>query len=900
MADIQIPTFSNVGGAGFAVANAKQNQDATSGKTVLPNVIQSAANALNKVVKFENDNAFLQGQADYYAKTISEQSWLTTDSYQQGRSLSEFSTGILDYQQRASELARASVQAGEDLNTFTQKLAPVLKDMNDKVAALGLTGEAKDTALKTVLTSVASAQKLYQKELENETIRNRELGANQLGTAAVVAGVQPGADSAVIAGNLDAVFQGTYQLYANEDPKNALSKASKKSLGAVKEIVTRLQASSTDDLNKLKMLSGYMQRATHWTTDERDAALNAIDAKFMEFEKFQDVYDQEQIRTLETRLLSGEATIDDIRSAQSSLHARVGAGTKDPSKANPLLDKLHVLSLKVDAEYGNKLLVTNGTYADWERSGQGISKLTNQKVAQLLNTFAGDTSAAGVYLMRDSTRTNIPGEFKRGAELVAQGFQNFLNSPANSITEVQDTQANAVLTYATAWNQAADNPGQRDALIAALPKEWQGAMRQVLRSPDVAVTDMRQLKGALDKAREGIERASSESFRAIDRGLFGVKDSTSQFFKPKSFKSSLFGDNTSTDIGEQPSDALLVAYTREANAYLIRNKEYFAVQGYLIHDAESAMSAMLQEGLAVRTSSGPVFLDPEFKHSTGIENTEMLVKVFEQVKQEVADKSGGRTEPKNVRVVVTGNAATFIAYDDNNAPLPAQYTQTPDDLNRRYRAWVEEQAATAPENILDSVRVGGPSGITLNVTRPWGNAFMSNDLGTKVAKHLARSEGWTPDWRNTRSAEGQADPNLKQVDVIGIGISKQDHPEWVERLDAAKGSPAKMSQVIGDFAGEYFKTFPAYVKEAGIPQTFEFGRRPDAVYIGLADAMWHGGTTGAKQYAAAIKTASTDIEQAKKDLMGTAVYKQSGPERRKFLERGLIAAWMPRGSNANQ
>ena len=251
-------------------------------------------------------------------------------------------------------------------------------------------------------------------------------------------------------------------------------------------------------------------------------------------------------------------------------------------------------------------------------------------------------------------------------------------------------------------------------------------------------------------------------------------------------------------------------------------------------------------------------------------------------------------------MVVTGNEATFIAYDDNNNALPLHYVQDGVDLNRRYRAWVEEQAATAPENILDSVRVGGPSGVTLNVTRPWGNAFMSNDLGTKVAKHLARSEGWTPDWRNTRSAGGQADPNLKQVDVIGIGISKQDHPDWVERLDAAKGSPARMSQVIGDFAGEYFKDFPAYVKEAGIPQTFEFGRRPDAVYIGLADAMWHGGATGAKQYAAAIKTASTDIEQAKKDLMSTAVYKQSGPARRKFLERGLIAAWMPRGSNVNQ
>ena len=886
MADIQIPTFSNVGGAGFAVANAQQNQDATSGKTVLPGVIQSAANALNKVVKFENDNAFLQGQADYYAKTIAEQSWLTTDSYQQGRSLSEFSTGILDYQQRASELARASVQAGEDLNTFTQKLAPVLKGMNDKVAALGLTGEAKDTALKTVLTSVASAQKLYQKELENETIRNRELGANQLGTAAVVAAMQPGADGAVIAGNLDAVFQGVYQLHENEDPKNALSKASKKSLGAVKEIVTRLQASSTDDLNKLKMLSGYMQRTTNWTPDERDAALNAIDSKFMEFEKFQDVYDQEQIRTLETRLLSGEATIDDIRSAQSSLHARVGAGTKDPSKANPLLDKLHALSLKADAEYGNKLLITQGTYADVLKSGQSVEKVLNQKVAQLVDTL-GDTSAAGVYLMRDSTRTDIPGEYKKGAELVAQGFQNFLNAPASSITEVQDTQANAVLTYATAWNQAADNPGQRDALIAALPKEWQGAMRQVLRSPDVDVTDMRQLKGALDKARDGIEQQVKAGFPAQ--------------FTPDTFKSTFFGDNgLQAKLFNQPADALLILYSREANSNIFRNREYLASKGHLIVDEESAAQALLQEGLAVRTASGPVFLNPEFKHSTGIENTEMLAKVFEQVKQEVASKSGGRSKPENVRVVVTGNEATFIAYDDNNNALPLHYVQDAVDLNRRYRAWVEEQAATAPENILDSVRVGGPSGVTLNVTKPWGNAFMSNDLGTKVAKHLARSEGWTPDWKNTRSVEDQADPNLKQVDVIGIGISKQDHPEWVERLDAAKGSPAKMSQVVGDFAGEYFKTFPAYVKEAGIPQTFEFGRRPDAVYIGLADAMWHGGTTGAKQYAAAIKTASTDIEQAKKDLMGTAVYKQSGPERRKFLERGLIAAWMPRGANVNQ
>ena len=392
MADIQIPSFANVGGASFAPAYAKGNVDTSTGVSAIPELAKAAGSALTQIVQYENDNAFLQGQADYYAKTISEQSWLTTDSYQQGRSLSEFSSGILDYQQQASELARASVQAGEDLNTFTQKLAPVLKGMNDKVAALGLTGEAKDTALKTVLTSVASAQKLYQKELENETIRNRELGANQLGTAAVVAAMQPGADGAVIAGNLDAVFQGVYQLHENEDPKNALSKASKKNLGALKEIVTRLQGNSPEDLDKLKMLSSYMQRAINWTTDERDAALNAIDSKFMEFEKFQDVYDQESVRTLETRVQQGDASIDDIRDLQSAYHSQIASGTLDPTKGNALLDNLHRLSLKADAEYGNKLLVTQGTYADVLKSGQSVEKVLNQKVAQLVDTL-GDTSA---------------------------------------------------------------------------------------------------------------------------------------------------------------------------------------------------------------------------------------------------------------------------------------------------------------------------------------------------------------------------------------------------------------------------------------------------------------------------------------------------------------------------
>ena len=340
--------------------------------------------------------------------------------------------------------------------------------------------------------------------------------------------MQPNADASVVALNFDNTFDSTYQLYAHTDPKTALSIASKKSYGAMAEVVSRLQSNSMQDLNKLKMLSGYLNTAgaQRWTPDEREAALNLIDKKYQEFRQFQNVYDQENLRTLETNLKAGNAGIDDIRNMQSSLHSRIATGELDPAKGNAMLDSLHALSLKADEAVGDELLISQGTYADWLRSGKGTEELLNKKVAQLVDA-SGSTTIAGAVLMQDSTRTNIPGEYQMGATLIAQGFSTFLNTPANSITQVQESQAQALRAYTKAWAAAADNPSQRDALVAALPKQWQGAMRQVLRDPNVDVTDARQLKGALDAARDGIEMQAKTGFNAE--------------FTPDAFKSVFLG-----------------------------------------------------------------------------------------------------------------------------------------------------------------------------------------------------------------------------------------------------------------------------------------------------------------------------------------------------------------------
>lgn len=92
-----------------------------------------------------------------------------------------------------------------------------------------------------------------------------------------------------------------------------------------------------------------------------------------------------------------------------------------------MLDSLHALSLKADSAVGDDLLISKGTYADWLRSGKGTEELLNKKVAQLVDA-SGSTTVAGAVLMHDSTRTNVPGEYQKGATLIAQGFSTFLDT----------------------------------------------------------------------------------------------------------------------------------------------------------------------------------------------------------------------------------------------------------------------------------------------------------------------------------------------------------------------------------------------------------------------------------------------------------------------------------------
>ena len=138
MPDIQIPTFSNVNSGGFTPAVQAQNTNVALGASVLPSVIQTAAEVGTSMLATAREKAYVQGQVDYYAKNIQEHSWLTQDAYEQGLRVSDFSEGMLTYQSKVKELARSSVEAGDSLSVFTDKMAPLIQDMQQRVQNTGL------------------------------------------------------------------------------------------------------------------------------------------------------------------------------------------------------------------------------------------------------------------------------------------------------------------------------------------------------------------------------------------------------------------------------------------------------------------------------------------------------------------------------------------------------------------------------------------------------------------------------------------------------------------------------------------------------------------------------------------------------------------------------------------
>lgn len=891
---MEVPRILDASGFSFAPADARKGKDYYAGinpaLTAVGAALEGVQQPLQEYLNKQDNNAFLQGQADHMAGTVREQSWLTKDAYNQGIKFGKFGESQLQFSAKAKTLAQQSIEAGEDVQTYTSKLAPLLKEQSDFMDSLGLQSDARDKANQSILNNVNVAQKLYQSELEATTIRNVNTATNSV-TAGAVNTINAASDNpAAVAGTLGGLFDSVYALHQKIDPKGATTTASAQVYAAINEQLTRLPSNTQAALQATQTIQAFMNtdQAMKLDSKVRGKILDSLDKKTNEFQQYQSFELNNQILNLQDGLTKGTATVDDADAMLTQITKGVRNGAIDPATGTRLNSDIWQHRIKADKDYGKKEAIIYGDAKVWAQRGFG-DKEVKARTLEYINAANGDTTSAGVALVTVGRQSGLLSDTREGIRLLTDGVKGILTTPLKMGDEIPASQASALQAYVQLWQQSNNNQGLRDELIRAMPSDYSNALMYVLDTTNpLDATQPKVFKTNLDAARERLE-----TMKAVTPNIKVEPSYFDSSFNPWS------GKATRAELGHSSDEANIQA-AQDMQAVWYRDGAYLSMKGYQINDTKSLEAAMLQEGLITRTPSGPVFFNRKFREqldgafgavmgkpitASGINSSDMLASVVERYRKDIAANSNGNIDEDSIRVVSTETGLTFQSYNPMGNPYK---TVDAYDIARKYSEIQKEQGAGTP--VLSTMRVGNPaSGLNLNITADWGAAMGSNTLGVKLAKQFRMFEGWAGHKGVVpASNEGEA-PNTKRV--YGLGIL-DIHKDWAQKMEATQGDPTKLAEVQGQFVRWYFSTqvpIKDYYNKAGLAPPDSKDKAADDAYVALADTAWHGGSGSASLYAEALKLAKTDINGAMTKLQDIPAYKRSQTARKGLLRSGLLS-----------
>lgn len=846
-------------------------------------ILPVTAQLASKYAQQEHDNAFVQGQADQLSGMITEQSWLTQRSYDQGKAYQTYTQDLADFPVNLRDHARASIDAGENLQQYTERVKPLMAGLNQRIDQLGLTGTAKETAQKQMLTTLASAQDTYQKELEKETFRRVDESNARISASAVSAIVESGAGADKVIANLDAAYDQTYEVSRYQYPKQAADMASKNVMGALQVGLARLNMADPNDVDKLRNYEQYLQsaQAGKLQPEIRARGLEAVNAKFLEVRQVQQVYDDEKIRELETRVAAGQPTDPKyIDSLQDSALADMRAGRKTPAQANSYIEKLQTIKLKAVKDMGEESFLLNAQYSDLLANKKTAQDQTAATLTNVTKQYGADYTRASISAINYGVAQRNMGTIKAGAELATSQFIPALTQSGAELQKANDGQQGAAFAGFVGRYQDAgvrNAPGMQAALLEAIPQADRPAFELLMRKlPPGAGIDLRSAAPQLNVIKQQLKEFEARG------GAQGITvksaDMKSKFW---------FGGSAATagaEIGYQPSDTILELNAQKATSVLRTEGVDMAAKGYLVHDGTSGMQALVRENRVLRTPNGPIFINPSWVKAVGVmegvaSDNQQLSDVIQAKRTEYVKLMGGRVKSDDVYAEVRGTSLILRGYDKNGSPMQEQAIDAykiKDQLNAEIN---KAQKAGMPKTIA----MARTKNQDFEITADWGVPFKSNELGAAVGQHLAAMEGYV-------SKPTATDTRYTSDKVIGIGINLNKNPKWAAEAEAAGSDPKKMAALTGRFVKEHYKDWSQWLDTAGLPGADSvMGKRYRSAYIGLADAAWHGGSGGATQYASAIKLAQTDKAAALEKLKSTAFYKQSGPDRKKYLEQGITS-----------
>ena len=885
MADIiSKPTLASSSGYGYSSGAQVDIPIAPKTPTTLSlftnELLPTVAATMNKMVDNAKDQAFMQGQADQYSGMIQDQSWMTKQAYDQGVNFQKYSEYLSDVPDRFMQAAKQSAQNYETVEQYNQRISPILADVNSYMGNLGLLGKAKEAAQKQFLSLNITAQDTYQKAREEEGYRMVDTGmANIAASAARALGNVPNLTPDVVIQNMSAAYSAAYELASPMFPKQAADMASKNAHSILQIGLAQLNPANPSDLDKLKAYDAYLRspEAAQIQPDILGRAMEAVNKKYDDVRKAQKVYDDDQVRELELQVAEGkDVDTKQIYAMQQQARDDMRSGRKDPEQAEAYINKLHEIQKGVVKDQGKQSFLLSAQSADLDRNGYTKEEQTKAVKQAVAKQYGSDYTKASISAINFGIQQRNMGTIKAGAEIATSQFIPAFAMTKDELVKANDGQQGAAFRgfvdrYRAAGAKGA--VGMQAALLEAIPQDDRAAFEVLLRDSSNTAIDLRTAAPQLQVIKQQLKDFQSKG------GAYNVKISADDF-KSKFW----FGGSSATggaSIGHQPQDTVLVRNQGKFQSVLESSIPDLQHKGYVIHDSKSAMQAMIRENYALVTPSGPVAINPNWVKAVGIKdgvssNNEVLAGTIDKLRAAYASKK--KIKADDVYAEVRGTTLVLQGYNSDGVHQQ-EVAYAPNVIKNLINDDITQQAKKGRKLEIGVASTGKS---VMPITSDWGVPFKNNEFGTALGQHLARMEGYVSSARVT-------DPRYTTNRVVGIGINIDANPKWAAEASAAASNPIKMGEVTGRFAKEHYANWKNLEAATGLPPLNSvLGKRYWSAYLGLGDATWHGSTNGGMQYAKALRlAASGNVTAGLGALQQTAFYKQSGPDRKKFLEHGV-------------
>jgi len=873
--------------SGFSGAEVSPSYASTF--NVAKEVLPIAAKIVNGIMQTANENAFLQGQADRAsidntvtesARLIQESSWLTRDSYGQGVKYHDFSEDQLKTQQGISAQAAKSIDKGESIEQFTQKVKPNLAALNNKITEYGLTGKARDAALDEVVEYTVVAQKAYQAKLEQRTeaLFNKEMANSSAG---MVTQLSNTLDTGGAAQTMAAAWNSLVAKGESYDEVGGAEIAAKNLAAGLSQWSQRIVPGSELDYQRLNGALAFMHspNTDNMPSDIKASIYKSLDTVRVQFN------DQMHVQRVSTsRALKSQGDIQGVWNTDASYKNLTNtAMALAEHRATPAqfgeIEKAHYAMLAAANQGGGKnTLFQYGDSWDVANAGKSLKEQSTFLISDAINKYGKNPNVVVPFLMQEATARNNNVLMEAAAKLAMDPVVSALSSGDVEVLEnASGTQSSSLDAVKSLWYQfgAEGSAHKQDALLNSVTDPYKRLAVGVLLK-DHSSLGVSESATEFKTLYDNIKKGKSSDFNRARITIEDAEDNISVFGMQRE------GNSTSANARHQRHDSIQTRYFDDINVLLAQEQSSVMGAGHLYQDGDGAIRAALKTDLAVRTRDGIMAVPKDMYKTLSTTDSQgrpiymsgtQVGTLVDTMKDRFIQDVGKidpqlfgmymtGVEPENVYAKFVGGNLLMQALDDSGNPVGQQMMYDRSDM-LPFAAPQETPERTIMQGVR-GVTLNGRVGATTEVTiQENKGSFPNNLVKQSILESMIKYEGYFDQLSKPNAIK--KDANGREVEwskgeyLIGNSVQYNTlvgtlGEEKAARYIALASDPSNAeTQLLWDeFQEKYHAPLMPAIRAAGFPVDNDVQLRSMDLtgagyrdytkqYVAMADALYHGG-----------------------------------------------------------